>query len=320
MRDTPRMNQALPHLPLARYRLRFTAHDELRLPDYAGSMWRGAFGHALKRALCVTREPSCPGCALYRSCAYAYVFETPPPEHSAKMRKYPAAPHPYVLLPGADEADVVLPGETLGLTLTLAGDANRQLAVIVHAFAQAARDGLGKVRARFALDSVEQESAPGREDWSAILRDGTLQPLPACAPAIPPVPERCAVQLVTHLRLMHDERLVKASRFDFGVWFPHLLRRVSMLTYFHTDTPLETDFAALTAAAKSIRTRDAKLTWSDWTRYSSRQGRSMELGGLLGEFVLEGDLSPYWPYLWLGQFVHAGKNASMGLGGYRLVP
>lgn len=44
----------LPVLPLARYRLTFA-----RLPAYAGSAWRGA-GHALKRLVCVTREPACP--------------------------------------------------------------------------------------------------------------------------------------------------------------------------------------------------------------------------------------------------------------------
>lgn len=32
------------------------------MPAYAGSAWRGAFGHALKRLVCVTREPACPPC------------------------------------------------------------------------------------------------------------------------------------------------------------------------------------------------------------------------------------------------------------------
>lgn len=121
----------VPHLPIARYRLRFEAHESLRLPEYAGSMWRGAFGHALKRAVCVTREPRCPDCALYRSCAYAYVFETPPPQASAKMRKYPAAPHPYVLLPEPHEVDHVEPGRSLDLTLVGAGGRRARCAGLV---------------------------------------------------------------------------------------------------------------------------------------------------------------------------------------------
>lgn len=45
----------------------------------------------------------------------------------------------------------------------------------------------------------------------------------------------------------------------------------------------------------------------------------MQLGGLLGTVVFESrDLAPFWPYLWLGQWTHAGKNTSMGLGKYQV--
>ena len=101
---------ALP-LPVARYRLRFTAGEPLRLPAYAGSAWRGAFGHALKRLVCVTREPRCPDCLLYRSCAYPYLFETPPDPAVALLRKYPAAPHPFLLRPPADTRRPLAAGE-----------------------------------------------------------------------------------------------------------------------------------------------------------------------------------------------------------------
>jgi CRISPR/Cas system endoribonuclease Cas6 (RAMP superfamily) len=58
-----------------------------------------------------------------------------------------------------------------------------------------------------------------------------------------------------------------------------------------------------------------------WTRYSSRQQQEMTLGGVLGRWTLHGDedtLSQIQPWLWLGQWLHVGKNATMGLGGYKL--
>jgi hypothetical protein len=42
----------------------------------------------------------------------------------------------------------------------------------------------------------------------------------------------------------------------------------------------------------------------------------MTLGGVVGEWVLEGDLGPLAHWLWLGQWLHAGKNATMGMGRY----
>lgn len=39
----------------------------------------------------------------------------------------------------------------------------------------------------------------------------------------------------------------------------------------------------------------------------------------MGTIELAGDgLEPFWPYLWLGQWTHAGKGVVMGLGGYRI--
>ena len=62
------------------------------------------------------------------------------------------------------------------------------------------------------------------------------------------------------------------------------------------------------------------MEWREWTRYSSRQQERLQMGGLVGEAEIEGrDLEPFWPYLWLGQWTHAGKGTSMGLGRYRIV-
>jgi len=44
----------------------------------------------------------------------------------------------------------------------------------------------------------------------------------------------------------------------------------------------------------------------------------MELGGLIGEVGFEGNLTPFLPYLLLGDKIHAGKNTSFGLGKYSI--
>jgi len=110
-----------------------------------------------------------------------------------------------------------------------------------------------------------------------------------------------------------------AEDFSFAGFFVNVLRRISMLSYFYTESPLHVDFKALAAAARVFPVRTSVVVWQDLTRYSTRQQTAMQMGGLLGRFELPRDgIEPFWPYLWLGQWTHVGKFTSMGLGRYRL--
>lgn len=305
-----------PRLPLARYRLRFVATGTVRLPHFAGSTWRGALGHALKKLVCVTHLPECGSCALVNVCSYAYLFETPPPRDAEKMRKYPSVPHPFVLNPHVG-ISVVAPGDAYELPLTLIGAGNRQLPYLVHALERAAHAGVGAGRERMELVAVEQETWPGSEEWEGVYQPGRpISPRPISALSIPSVPRRAVlIECVTPLRLRRQGRPVRPDQLRFSDLFSNLLRRVSMLTYFHTEVPLQTDFAGLTARAKSVEFLSRNLEWRVWDRYSSRQKAPVAMDGLLGAVVVPAEgLAAFWPYLWLGQFVHAGAGTSMGQG------
>jgi hypothetical protein len=314
---TARMAPAVfPTLPLARYRLAFRATVDLRLPAYTGSAWRGALGHALKRLVCVTREPACPPCLLYRSCIYPYLFETPPDPGVGKLTKYTAAPHPYVLIPD-DHGGAISAGETLTVQVHLFGHGQRHLPYVVHALHQAGQRGLGQDRGALELLNVAQADG---EDWPCIyVPGGDFAPRPVTVPAPPPCPARLTLRLLTPLRLNSEGRLVSQDRFRFHHLFSNLLRRISLLTAFHTDTPLDVDFAGLSQAARALEWSRTRLRWHDWVRFSSRQDTLLQMGGLVGELELNGPgLEPFWPYLWLGQWTHAGKGAVMGLGRYQM--
>ena len=304
-------------LSLARYRLQFEHATEMTLPDFTGSAWRGALGHALKKVVCVTHLDTCPPCLLYRSCPYPYIFETPPPLTASKMRKYTAAPHPFVLEPPISPNDS---DHELGLTLV--GRGNGSLPYLIHALQRAGERGLGKGRARMRLLSVYQAVPVEADAWVPIYEPGgDLEPLPPDVPTPPPQPRFFRLRLETPLRLQREGHLVTPKSFRFSDLFGSLLRRISMLTYFHTDTPLATDFGGLMDRARQVQLVETKFAWKDWTRYSSRQKTAMKMGGLVGDAVVEATPeSPFWPFLWLGQWVHTGKGTSMGLGRYMIEP
>jgi hypothetical protein len=305
----------LPQLPLALFEFRFACEEPSGLPAYAGSAWRGALGWALKRTVCVVRHTACPDCLLYRTCVFPYVFETPPPPNAEKMRKYTAAPHPFILRiqPGQT-------GTTYRLGLTLVGRSDRHLPYFVHALAEAGRQGVGSQRRPFELLEVRQVTGPEFAEWSVIFSpEQPLSLLSASAIEPPPIPEWITIQLLTPLRLKREGHLVTPARFRFSDLFMSLLRRISLLTYFHTDHPLEADFARLAQMARCVEHQQPKLRWYDWTRFSSRQDTTLEMGGLYGQILLRGnDVAEFWPYLWLGQWTHAGKGATLGMGQYHI--
>ena len=89
-------------LPHARLQLQALVSTLLRLPDYAGSTLRGAFGSALQRIACMTRVSTCTGCPLLRTCPYAVVFESAPPAGGHSLQKFSEVPRPYVIEPPAN--------------------------------------------------------------------------------------------------------------------------------------------------------------------------------------------------------------------------
>jgi len=264
----------LPQLPLGCYRLGFGGTTGSRA--FPGSAWRGAFGHALRRLACLTGAPECQGCPEAHRCAYAYVFDTPIPLAAAKMRRYTQAPHPFVLRE-------IHTDNCVNLHLTLVGRSNAYLPLLVLALMQAAESPRGISGHRLRLDSIDQAVMPGDEAWTRIDgANGILTPRPPQSPAIPDLAAG-DVQLTfeTPLRVKRAGQHVRENDFHFSDLFGNLLRRVSMLSYFHTDTPFETDFRALTDAARLVASH-TQLRWDDQPRHSARQNQDMNMGGVTG--------------------------------------
>jgi len=91
------LDTSLNSFKLTKLQFILKASDGINLPVYKGSTFRGGFGNAFKKIVCVNRDKDCDLCMLKGKCVYSYVFETPPPSDTSKMRKYPFAPHPFIV-------------------------------------------------------------------------------------------------------------------------------------------------------------------------------------------------------------------------------
>lgn len=314
-------SSALAFPAVARFRFMLRAEDRIRLPDYAGSAWRGLLGHGLRRTACVTRQPTCEGCLLVHNCVYSTLFETPATPQAAK-HGYSALPHPFVLDIDPTLPRQLDPGMDYPLSVHLFGAAITQLPYLIHAFNVAGQHGIGNARGRFMVASVQHERSLGSQDWQAVYvcTEGVYkaaEPGPLVPPPAPPAAAR--LRLVTPLRIKRDGGFLGAGRLTALDFVRALCRRLTTLALLQGGDPANFAAQRLLPDPTAINLHADWMRWHEWTRYSSRQRAEMQFGGLIGEIELQGaGLAALWPALWLGQWTHVGKGTAFGLGGYRI--
>ncbi len=286
----------------------------LTIGHYAGSMLRGAFGHALRQIACMSGLTDCRQCALYRTCAYTRLFETPPPE-SHSLQKFSQIPNPYVIEPPPPGARVYQKGDRFEFHMVLIGQAIEQLALIIFAWRRALRFGLSKENTKGRLLAVYHCGEKPECIWEEP--DDEIAPFELGQPRATTLPKCLKLAIKTPLRLQRKGRLLGPKDLTGRDVLVALMRRVALLQEFHEQRPVSLDFRHMAAAAEQIECH-TNLSWFDWQRYSHRQARAMKLGGVVGEITLMGDLAPWQPFLSIGEYCHVGKNATFGLGHYEL--
>ncbi len=128
--------------PLIRVWIHLKAENPRELPRHLFSPLRGTIGAQLKKLSCVARRyETCLACPLNQHCAYGYIFETPRPSETSRMKLYPYLPHPFAITPLFSASS----GE-LKLGLTLVGRAIQYFPHFILAIEAAAKRGLGRKR------------------------------------------------------------------------------------------------------------------------------------------------------------------------------
>lgn len=298
-------------LPAARYEFVFDVTAPIRSPEYAGSMIRGAFGRALRRTACMTRQKDCKACPLYRTCPYTAIFETPPPLEPS-LQKFSQIPNPYVIEPPSWGKHDYEAGERIVFNVVLWDKARDQLALIIYALERAFSHDVGHGKAKLVSVSLVHESgktpvyAPGIERIIDHDTDTAVEI---------PAGDVVRLRLETPMRIQINGRPLGPEALTPRALLMTVVRRMSLLAACQTGSPLEVDFTQLVQDSEAVRLRPT-LGWKDWTRYSSRQQQKMSLGGVVGSLELSGVSPPLKVFLAAGTLMHAGKNASFGLGRY----
>lgn len=311
----------LKSLYLHKYWITVQPKEPITLPAYKGSALRGVFGHALRRTVCVQKDTDCQECLLRLKCVYSYIFETPIPEDDPFCRKYSSAPHPYIITPTITTKRYFKEDEQLHFEVVLAGKANDYLPYFVYTFVEMGKMGIGKDRGRFKLINVCACQDDGSLTEIFNGSDGTLKSannridLETLTSNFSPPTSCLTLSFETPVRIK-DEGDLAAVELPFDLLIKRLYERAVLLSHYHCQAEME-DVDKPLDGVDEVRTRENRLRWYDWERYSARKGR-MKLGGLVGRITYEGNLDKFLPLLKIGEYIHVGKAATFGLGKYRI--
>jgi len=286
--------------------------DPLYLPEFKGSAFRGLFGHALKKTVCVVNAIECQNCLLHSKCAYPYIFET-------RNERSESVAHPFVFEPPLTSRQIFPDGEIFTVYLNLFGQAGEFIPYIIFAFREMGKRGLGARRSRFYLQSVFSETGTERVAVFDYKADILNQEIPSVK--FSDIKNDTGYNSLT-FHFITPTAIKKNGEIDlnpdFETIIKSLIRRYQALSYYHNGTEAVRDVGSLIKILKSVNLVQSDLTPTYWERYSSRQRQVIGFDGFVGKLTFEGEITPFLELIGLGRYFHIGRGTVYGMGKYEV--
>ncbi len=316
----------LQNFRFARYRFTYTVLEPLRLPPYKGNTFRSRFEYILRDITCIGDADACEtACQAADQCIYAKCFQIPVPEDKLLLRDQQFASHPFVLKPPRTGKLEYTPDDRFACDLVLVGEAINLLPWMVFTFDQMGNRGIGLrgERGRCRLERVEslwarEDDAPETiytAETQMLTGEGlVLRPADVMEYSDRHVVNRIEVDFRTPTSIKVAGRWTSDLRFEHFI--RNLLRRIRLLSYFHCGEDLDVDAVSLLKTADGV-THESHLRWLA-DRWSYRAEASVPMGGFIGKIRYSGDLTPFLPFILLGEHLHIGHHTAFGYGQYRV--
>ncbi len=287
---------------------------------YPGFILRSGFGAALKE-LCRydSRHIPCNQCRLVDSCPYSYIFETYNPQERKIDFNAEKFPHPFVFYLHEIDNKYFPSGSTLNITLTLFGNGIDYLLFYIYAFDVLGEMGLGPKRGKFMLTKVSDHFT-GKSLYEAqsktVLENPHAITLNDLEPNLKKI-KNSKILFIIPTTIAKNNRTIDTLTSE--IFIRSLLRRASLLAKLHTSNKWELDYIkVIDKFCNKVDIKESQLVVKPYDIYSSRQGRSRLIHAFKGSALIKGELTPFWPLLKLGSFMHIGNSTSQGFGKYEL--
>jgi len=252
-----------------------------KLPFFAGSMVRGAFGPALKQTVCVNPSYECKDCFAAKECLFYDFYE--------KVNH----PHPY-------RFEVELEPKKFAFSLLLFNNAATKLPSILSALQiMVTKIGLTSTRNRYEKYSIWCNDQKIYDGISFNMTNVTLQKF-----SYTPLENEFTLRFLTPLRMKSQNGFLKTT--------PNLIQLLYSIRNRYEE--LCGNGRVKLGYEPSYHQRFARTSFLDLTRYSSRQESKLGIGGIMGEIGYSGVDEESRQLLRLGELIGIGKQCVFGLG------
>lgn len=266
-------------------RLRFVLRSRgIEWTQFKGFTFHGALGNALKKL-----DPS----------AYQGLYDAG------------GVGSPFVLTPPCDHQRSYPSGHKFLLEITLFGLAISYRLACCEALQEVGRLGIDKFRGKFDVVEVLSVNPCGIVPLSSLDKPNPINAGEIAAASQGVQAQYVGLRFVTPIRIKKDNIFLRRMP-SFRELMEALLGRIRIFGGIVGREERE----RLLAGAEHILTVSGDMEWVDrgFERYSARQHGTMKFGGLLGEVVYRGDLSPFLPYLAQLEYLNLGGKTTFGLG------
>ncbi|MHB2148279.1 CRISPR system precrRNA processing endoribonuclease RAMP protein Cas6 [Calditrichota bacterium LG25] len=288
------------------------AESNFFLPAFKGATFRGKFGNVLKKVICFNLRIDCDHCSFTNRCPYIYLFMTRYSNGEETLK-------PFVIKPPLDQKQFFLKDDKFYLQLTLIGKAIEYFPYFVYCFLQMGKEGIGNPAGKFKLEHIWNFDQAGErkliyESEEKILNNEIERiSLSEIQNEIKP---QLTLNFLTPTQIKQNGKVLHTINFE--ILLKAIFRRYKRLNYLHDNGQkifIEVDWDEI----KKIEVLNEVVKNYCFWRYSNKQKKLIPVQGIIGKIVLRGNLTTYYRWLKIGEYLHVGKGATFGLGWYRVV-
>ncbi len=257
----------------------FFITSDIKAPKFMGSMVRGALGPALKEVVCINPSFKCENCFAKNNCLFYEFYETKSTFHNFRLDFLPNSPY-------------------VNFALYLFNDAANKSPYILSAIEKLFRKkGLGKERVTTQNFKIYHENRLIYENkefkkFSPVIKkfeNSSFSPV-------------VKLTFQTQFRAKKQGKLLTALKLESKDIFLSILQKQKF--YSQKEEKIET-FPQIVSK---------NLFMVDVGRYSNRQKTKMQIGGIMGEVILNNLTPQTYRLLQYGQISGIGKLNTFGLG------